>query len=426
MSSTFRSLSEPNYRNWFAAALTSNTGMWMQRTAQDWLVLTELTDHNATALGIGMALQLGPQLLLFPFAGAIADRFSKRGVLMITQALQGASGFVLLTLYLTGALTIWWVYGISLFLGLVMCVDAPTRQSFVSELVGDRLLPNAVSLNSASFNGARLLGPGVAGLLTASVGAGVVFAISGVGYIATLAVLISLDKSRLHPSPRSKVRGLRSVVGGFKYIKTRPDIVVVLSILFVISSLGFNFNIFSATMARVEFGKDAAGFGLLSSIIAIGSVAGALRSASREKPRLRYVFWAAGGFGFVGILASVAPTYELFAITLVGVGFVTITMLTSANGFVQTTIPAHVRGRLMSMYTAVLMGGGAVGAPISGFIANTYGPRIALLVAGASGVIGISIGAIWMMTAKNLRVHRARSRRLVYFTYDGQHPHPHP
>lgn len=394
----------------------------MQRTAQDWLVLTELTDQNATALGIGMGLQLGPQLLLFPFAGAVADRFNKRKLLIVTQMLQGASGFMLLGLYLSGALTIWWVYGMSLFLGLVMCVDAPTRQSFVSELVGERLLPNAVSLNSASFNGARMLGPGIAGILVATLSASVVFAISGLGYVATLLVLLTLDKSRLHPSPRSTSRGLKSVLGGFQYVKTRPDIVVVLSILFVVSTLGFNFNIFTATMARVEFGRDAAGFGLLSSIIAIGSVTGALRSASREKPRLRYVFWAAGGFGFVAVLAALSPTYELFAITLVGIGFATITMLTSANGFVQTTIPPYVRGRVMSIYTAVLMGGGAIGAPISGHIANTFGPRVALLVAGASGIAGIAIGTVWMMTAKNLRIHRARSRRLVYFTYDGRKP----
>lgn len=416
----FRSLREPNYRHWFGAALTSNTGMWMQRTAQDWLVLTELTDHDASALGVGMALQLGPQLLLFPFAGALADRFTKRKLLMVTQALQGLSGFALLTLYLTGALTIWWVYGISLFLGLVMCVDAPTRQAFVSEMVGDSLLPNAVSLNSASFNGARMVGPGIAGVLTATLSASVVFAFSGLGFLATLMVLVTLNVSRLHPAPRSKARGLKAVMGGFRYVRTRPDIVVVLAILFVVTTLGFNFNIFTATMASVVFHKDASGFGLLSSVIAIGSVTGALMAARRETPRLRYVFWAAGGFGAACLVASVMPLYALFALALTGIGFSSITMLTAANGYVQSTTPAHVRGRVMSIYMAVVMGGAPLGGPLAGWVANEFGPRVALELAGVSGAVGIAIGAVWMMTAKHLRVHPTRSRRLVYLTYDGR------
>lgn len=392
----------------------------MQRTAQDWLVLTELTNHDASALGVGMALQLGPQLVFFPFAGAVADRFNKRRLLMVTQALQGVSGFMLLTLFVTGALTIWWVYGLSLFLGLVMCVDAPTRQSFVSELVGDSLLPNAVSLNSASFNGARMLGPGIAGVLTATLSAGTVFAISGLGYVATLVVLLTLNVSRLHPAPRSSSRGLKALLGGFKYLKTRPDIWVVLAILFVVTTLGFNFNIFTSTMASAVFHKDASGFGLLSSVIAVGSVTGALLAARRENPRLRYVFWAAGGFGVAGLVASVMPVYVLFAVALTGIGFSSITMLTAANGYVQTTTPAYVRGRVMSIYMAVVMGGAPLGGPLAGWVANEFGPRFALVMAGVAGVVGIAIGATWMMSAKHLRIHRSKSRRLVYLTYDGR------
>ena len=422
MSSMFLSLKEPNYRHWFAAALTSNTGMWMQRTAQDWLVLTELTDHDATALGVGMALQLGPQLLMFPFAGAIADRFDKRRLLMVTQALMGMSGFALLTLFLTGTLTLWWVYALSLFLGLVGTIDAPSRQAFVSELVGDELLPNAVSLNSASFNGARLLGPGVAGVLTAAFGAGPVFTVSGLGYLATFLVLVTLDKDRLHPAPRSQARGISALMGGFKYLKTRPDIVIVLSILFSITTFGFNFNIYTSTMASIEFGKDASGFGMLSSILAIGSVTGALMSARREKPRLRHVFWSAGAFGVIAMLTALTPSYYLFAFLLMGIGFSSITMMTSANGYVQSTTPAGMRGRVMAIYMAVVMGGTPIGAPFVGWVADAFGPRLALVVAGISGLIGISIGAMWMITSKNMRIHRSHSRRLVYLTYDGRHP----
>ncbi|MYM19986.1 MFS transporter [Brevibacterium sp. 5221] len=421
MSSMFRSLREPDYRHWFAGALISNTGTWMQRTAQDWLVLTVLTDNDATALGIGMALQLGPQLVLFPFAGAIADRFDKRRLLLLTQALMGSCGLVLFGLVITGAVELWHVYALALFLGVVATVDNPTRQAFVSELVGESLLPNAVSLNSASFNGARMLGPAVAGGLTAWLGPAPVFLISGLGFAATIVVLLTLDRARLHPAPIKRGGGVKAVLGGFKYLRTRPDLVVVLVVLFIVSTFGFNFNIYTATMARVEFGRDASGFGLLNSVMAIGSVSGALLAARRDRPRLRFVFGASGGFGAACLLASAMPSYWLFAIALIGVGFSSITMMTAANAYVQTTIPAVVRGRVMAIYAAVVMGGTPLGAPIAGLVANGMGPRAALVLGGSAGIIGIAVGLCWLIGAKHLRVHRTHTRRLVHLTYDG-HP----
>lgn len=420
MSSMFRSLSEPNYRRWFSGALVSNTGTWMQRTAQDWIVLTQLTDNDATALGICMALQLGPQLIMFPVAGAIADKFPKRKLLILTQALLGACGLLLFALAITHLLVLWHVYVLAFALGIVATIDNPARQAFVSELVGEKLLPNAVSLNSASFNGARMFGPAIAGGLTALIGAEPVFLISGLGFAATIGVLLTLDRARLHSTSARKM-GKRGILGGFTYIRTRPDIIVVLTILGIVSTFGFNFSVYTATMAKIEFHQDAGGFGLLSSVMAIGSVAGALTAAKREKPRLRMVFGAAGGFGLACLLAAMAPSYWAFAIVLTGVGFSAITMMTSANAYVQTTTPAGYRGRVMAIYAAVVMGGTPIGAPVAGIVADLLGPRASLIVGGLSGVIGLSVGLGWMIFAKHLRVHRPRRRRrLIHLSYDGK------
>lgn len=422
MSSMFQSLAEPNYRRWFSGALVSNTGTWMQRTAQDWIVLTQLTDDDATALGICMALQLGPQLILFPVAGALADRFERRRLLLITQILQGTMGLVLFVLAVTGLLALWHVYLLALLLGVVATVDAPARQAFVSELVGERLLPNAVSLNSASFNSARMLGPAIAGVLTAALGAAMVFLLSGLAFAATVTVLLSLDRDTLHSPSRASRRGPgRGLMGGFRYLRTRPDILVVLAVLFVVSTFGINFNIYTATMARLEFDRDASGFGLLNSVLAVGSLTGALLAARRERPRLRMVFWGAGAFGLACAVAGRMPTYATFALLLTTLGLSAITMLTAANAYVQTTTPAGVRGRVMSIYSAVLLGGTPLGAPFAGWVANELGARAALGVGAASGAVGFLIGVVWMVTAKNLRIHYVRrSRRFIRLSYDGR------
>ncbi|MDN5635168.1 MAG: MFS transporter [Brevibacterium sp.] len=418
MAHTFRSLAEPNYRHWFAGALISNTGTWMQRTAQDWIVLTQLTNNNASALGITMALQMGPQLIMFPFAGAIADKFSKRRLLMVTQSLLGAVGLLLFVLVITDTIVLWHVYMTALALGILATLDNPSRQAFVSELVGEKLLPNAVSLNSASFNGARMIGPGVAGVLTALIGAGPVFLISGLGFAATLTVLIRLDQTRLHPSGR---RGKGGILGGFSYLRRRPDVTIVLVVLFIVATFGFNFNIYTATMAKVEFGKDASGFGLLNSVMAIGSVTGALVSAKREKPRLRFIFGAAGGFGLAVGTASLIPNYFVFAASLMLVGFASLTMMTSANAYVQTTTPAHYRGRVMAIYAAVVMGGTPIGAPLAGWVADTFGPRMAMGVGAASGIIAFTVGLVWMIVSKNLRLsYDPKSRIRLHVSYHGR------
>ena len=403
MSSTFRSLAGINYRLWFAGALVSNIGTWMQRTAQDWIVLTELTHNDAVAVGITMSLQLGPQLLLVPFSGLIADRFDKRTLLIATNLTMGLLAAGLGALTLSGHAELWHVYLFALALGITSAIDAPARQAFVSELVSEKNLPNAVSLNSASFNGARLIGPAVAGILTVSAGAGWVFLINAISFAATLTALLLLRRDELRPSPRAP-RGRGQLMQGVRYVISRPDIVTIMVIVFVIGTFGMNFPIYSSTMASVEFHHGAGEFGILSSVLAIGSVTGALLAARRERPRMRTLLLAAGGFGASCVVAAVMPTFLSFAISLTLVGFTAITLMTTANSLVQTRTEPAVRGRVMAIYFAIFMGGTPLGAPIVGWVANTFGPRWSLGVAAASGFVAAVVGIAYLVRERGLRV----------------------
>jgi MFS family permease len=415
----FRSLSVPNYRIWFAGALVSNVGTWMQRTAQDWIVLTTLTDHNATAVGIVMALQFGPQLVLMPWTGLIADRFDRRRLLMITQTGQGLLALGLGLITVTGVAQLWHVYLFALALGVVAAIDAPARQTFVSELVSDTLLSNAVALNSASFNGARLLGPAVAGVLTVVVGAGWVFLINAVSFGATVVAMTLLDRTTLRPQPRAP-RRRGELLSGIRYVSRRPDILVVLIAIFLIGTFGLNFAIFTATMATVEFHRGAAEFGLLSSIMAIGSVAGALLSARRSRPRLRLVVGGAAMFGLSCAVAAVMPGYATFAIALAFVGFSSLTLMTNANAYVQTTTRPAMRGRVMALYMAIFAGGTPLGAPLVGWVADAFGPRWAIGVAALSGILAAGVMLFWMVKFQSLRVrYRPGRSPRVLVRHDG-------
>ena len=413
MSSTFRSLAGINYRLWFAGALVSNIGTWMQRTAQDWIVLTELTDNNAVAVGTTMALQFGPQLLLVPWSGFIADRFDRRRLLIITNSTMGALSIGLGVITVLGVAQLWHVYLFALALGITSAIDAPARQAFVSELVSEKNLPNAVSLNSASFNGARLIGPAVAGLLTAGVGAGWVFLINAVTFAATLAALLLLHRDELRVAARA-AKGPGQLMEGVRYVARHPDTLVIFAIIFVIGTLGLNFPIFASTMASVEFHHGAGEFGLLSSVLAIGSVTGALAAARRESPRMRTVFLAAVGFGLACTAAALMPTYWSFAIALVPVGFSAITLMTTANGVVQTRTSPAMRGRVMALYLAIFVGGTPIGAPIVGWVANSFGPRWALGVGAASGFIAAAIGLAYLVRTRGLRLRFDRGFSLSW------------
>jgi MFS family permease len=401
----FRSLAGVNYRIWFAGALISNVGTWMQRTAQDWYVLTELTDNDAAAVGFTMALQFGPALIIGPFAGVIADRMPGRRLLTITQVAQALLALALGLIIVLGIAELWMVYLLALGLGIATAVDAPARQTFVGELVGTSDLPNAVALNSASFNTARLIGPAVAGLLTVAVGAGWVILINVVTYGAMMVALGLLRGNELHPMSKAG-RGRGQLRAGIQYVARRTDLLVVFTMVFLVGTFGFNFSIFTATMASVEFGRGAGEFGLLSSILAVGSVAGALLSARRERPRLRVIVLAAFGFSASMVVAALMPTFELFAIALIPVGFTALTMITAANAYVQTTTRASIRGRVMALYLTIFMGGTPVGAPVLGIVANELGARWAIGVGAVAALLAAIVAVLWMRSTRDLRIRR--------------------
>lgn len=285
MSPTFTSFEVRNYRIWFAGALVSNVGTWMGRVGQDWLVLTVLTAGSATALGVVTGLQFLPFLLLAPWAGLIADRFPKRRTLLLTQTMLAVSSLLLGVLAVTGLAQLWHVYVIALLQGVTTAIDNPARQAFVSEMVPNDKLANAVSLNSASFNLGRLIGPGVAGLVIAAWGTGQALLLNTVTFVFVIAALLLLRANELKPAPLAKARG--GIREGFSYVRNRGDLQLVMLLVFVLGTFGMNFQITMALMATKVFDKGAGEFGLLGSIMAIGSLSAALFSARRKVPRLR-------------------------------------------------------------------------------------------------------------------------------------------
>lgn len=404
MSAMFRSLAHRNYRIWFVGALVSNVGAWMQATAQNWVVLTELTDNDAFAVGITMALQFAPQLLLVPITGLIADRFDRRKILMVTQTLLMLLGLALGLLLVFGHAELWHLYLFALALGLVNAIDNPARQTFVSDLVSNSDMSNAVALNSASFNTARMIGPAVAGFLIVLVGSGWVFIINAFTFLAVLGALAMLKGRQLKRSPRAP-RSKGQFVAGFRYVAGRPDLVVVFVMVFLIGAFGMNFPIFSSTMA-VEFGRGAGEYGLLSSILAIGSLTGALLAARRERARIRVVILACAFLGFATLTAALMPTYWTFAASTILIGLGAVTILTTANGYVQTTTEPELRGRVMALYMAILAGGTPIGAPIVGAVADGMGPRWALGLAAVAAMVAALIGLGWLVVSRGMRLAR--------------------
>jgi MFS family permease len=380
MSPTFRSLRNRNYRIYYSGGIVSNVGTWMQRIAQDWLVL-ELTDNNGVALGITTALQFLPIPLLGPYGGMLADRYSKRKLLILTQAFMGVVALTLGTLELTGLVTVWQVYVLAALLGVGTAIDNPTRQSFVIELVGRDDLPNAVGLNSASFNLGRVIGPALAGLLIEVFSTGPVFIINGLSFLAVIYALTRLRVADLTPAPRAG-RGPGQVLEGIRYVRSRPDLLMVLGLVFFVGTFGLNFQLYMALMATEEFGKGAGEFGVLGSVMAIGSLAGALLAARRGKPRLRLLLMAACIFGLVEILAGLMPTYIAFAVVLVPVGVSALTFITAANSIMQLAVAPVMRGRVMALYMAVFFGGTPIGAPLVGAVAEAFGPRWSMVLGG--------------------------------------------
>ena len=410
MSGMFHSLRSHNYRLWASGALVSNLGTWMQRIGQDWLVLTVLTKHSATAVGTVMALQFGPSLLLLPLSGHAADHMDRRKLLLFTQAAAGLLALGLGIVTLMGVVQLWQVYGFALLLGCVTAFDAPARQAFVSDLVRDDSLANAVALNSASFNAARMVGPAIAGLLIAAVGEGWLFLINAGSYGAVLVSLWWLRVHELHPHPPPE-RARGGLLAGLHYVRQRPDLVAVLAMLALIGTFGFNFAIFISTMSVTVFHGDASQYGLLTSAMAIGTMSGALLSARRPFPGIVLMGVAAGVFGIALALAAVMPTTWSFAAVLFVVGVSSLTFMTASNSMMQLTTERGMRGRVLALRIAVVMGGTPIGAPLVGWVVDRFGARWALGVGALSGVAAAGVALAYLVRHRNLRV-RIRGGRL--------------
>lgn len=410
MSPTFASLRYYNYRLWFGAALVANVGTWMQRVAQDWLVLTVLTDHSGVAVGVVTALQFAPVLFLSAWAGVLADRVDSRKLLMFTQTALGVLALALGALVLSGKAELWHVYIFATLLGCVTAIDNPVRQTFVAEMVPAEKLANAVGLNSAGFNAARLVGPGAAGLLIAAFGPGWMFIINGLTFAAVIVAMTRMRVSELNRLPIAP-RAKGQIREGLRYVRNRSDIIVIMVVVCVVSTFGLNFQLTSAVMATEEFGKGAGEYGVLGSILAIGSLAGALLAARRERPRVRLVIGSAFAFGVAAGAMALMPTYLTYALASIPVGFASLTMMTAANSTIQMTTDPQMRGRVMALYMMVFLGATPIGSPIVGWIAEAYGPRWSIGIGSITAIL-VAIGAAvwtrrnWDYTVKYQVFHR--------------------
>jgi MFS family permease len=409
VSPTFHSLRIRNYRIYAGGALLSNVGTWMQRVAQDWLVL-ELTDNSATALGIVTGLQFLPMLLLSPSAGLVADRFAKRKVLVVTQLMMAAPALLLGVLALSGSVQLWHTYVLAFLFGVGTAFDAPARQSFVVEMVGTDDLANAVGLNSASFNSARIVGPAIAGFTIAALGSGVeatgwAILANGISYFAVIASLMRLDPRDLTPSD-PVARGQGGIREGVSYVRGRPDLMLVLATVFFVGTFGLNFQMTSALMATEVFHKGAGEYGLLGSFMAVGSLAGSLLAARRANPRVRTVLAGAFVFSVLLIAVGMMPTYWSFAATLPLVGLTALTMITTANATIQLTVRADMRGRVAALYMMIFMGGTPLGAPLIGVIGEVFGARWTLTGGGLITLAGLVVSLGLYLRSTGMRITR--------------------
>lgn len=403
MSGTFRSLRVRNYRLFAGGQIVSLTGTWAQRVAQSWLVL-ELSNDSGVALGIATALQFLPVLLFGLYGGVLADRYDKRRLLIGAQAAMGVLALILALLDLTGTVQLWHVYALAFGLGLASVVDTPVRQAFVSEMVGPDDLPNAVGLNSATFNSARIVGPAVAGIAIAAVGTGWVFAANALSYVAVLVGLRAIRTAELYPSQRL-ARAKGQLREGLSYVRRRPELLIPMVLVFVIGTFGLNFEITLALIVKNVFELDAGAYGLLTAFFAAGSLIGALASARRTgPPRQRTLLGAAIVLGLLIIAVGLAPNLPVMAALLVPTGMAALTFTTTTNSSLQLASAPQVRGRVMALYVLVFLGGKPVGGPLIGAIAEVFGPRSSLLVGGAVTALAGVIAAVALARARSLRV----------------------
>ncbi|MGW3336930.1 MFS transporter [Streptomyces sp. NPDC001009] len=397
----FSSLRVRNYRLFFLGQVVSNTGTWMQRIAQDWLVLS-LTGSSA-AVGITTALQFLPMLLFGLYGGVLVDRLPKRPALLFTQSAMALTGLALAFLTLSGHVHVWHVYVAAFAVGLATVVDNPARQSFVSEMVGPGQLQNAVSLNSANFQSARLIGPAVAGLMITGVGTGWAFLANGLSFVAPIAGLLLMRTRELHVVDRAP-RGKGQLREGLRHVAGRPELVWPIVLVGFIGTFGFNFPVWLTAFADDVFHSGAGAYSLFNTLMAAGSLVGALLAARRGTARLRVLVAAALAFGAVEIVAALAPSYWLFALLMIPIGAFGLTVNVTANTAVQMSTDPAMRGRVMSLFMMVFMGGTPLGAPLVGWVTDTYGARFGFVAGGVVSAAAAAVIGLFLARAGDLRL----------------------
>jgi MFS family permease len=417
---TFSSLRVRNYRIFFLSSAISNAGTWMQRIAQGWLVLT-LTG-SAAAVGLAAALQFLPMLLFGLYGGVLADRLDKRRLLVGTQAALGVTGLALAALTLSGVVNEYHVYALALLLGVVTVVDNPTRQTFVTDLVGPHLLRNAVSLNSANFQSARLIGPAIAGIVITTVGSGWAFLFNGLSFIAPVVGLLLMRVAELTPSERAP-RGKGQLREGLRYVGGRPDLLWPIVLIGCVGAFAFNFPVYLIAFTDGVFHADADTYGLLNSLMATGSVAGALLAARRGGRRIRFTVAMGGALGVLLVLAALAPSFVIFAALMVPVGLVSMTFMVTANTGLQVASDPTMRGRVISLYMMVFMGGTPIASPLLGWLADTFGARVALLTGGSVCVLAAGVVALILARIADLRLRISLRPGHRGVTLVPRHPH---
>ena len=398
--STFRALANLDFRLWVMGAFISNIGTWLQRTAQDWIVISQLSENNAAAVGTVVLLQFVPQIILLPVTGWTADRLNRRKLLITTQVCMALLALILGVLAITQIIELWHVYVCALLLGIVAAFDAPARHAFVSDVVVEKELTNAVALNSVSFNSARLIGPAIAGLLIAVVGAGWVFIINVVSFVPLLTALVMLGRRTLKGmQSKHSSHSKMGFLDGFRYLAAHKEMIVVLVMLSLICGFGMNFSVYLSAMTVTEFGGHASQYGLLVSMMAVGSITGAMVTASRPKPSFGFMVCLPGVYAVASSLVAVSPSLITFSLLLVVLGLSLQLFTTSSHTFMQTATERAYRGRIMAIVVATALGSTALGAPLVGWIADTFGARWSIGVGGLSGLMAFALGVYYFRTS---------------------------
>jgi MFS family permease len=400
-----------NFRLYLIGMAVSATGTWINFTASSWLVL-KLTG-SGTALGINAALMFGPVLFLAPFGGVLADRFDKRRILLWTQFGYALVALAMAALVSTDAIEIWMVYSLSVLSGVVTAIDNPSRQSFYVEMVGEEVLTNAVSLNSAVFTGSRIVGPAVAGILIASVGMAVCFLIDGLSYFAVLGALFAMRPAELHEQKRT-TRERGHLVAGFRYVWETPQLKWPLIVMAVVFTLVFQWQIMIPLLAERAFDSGPREFGIMSAAAGVGSFIAALSMANRNAtPTMRLLAWYVIGTGIAMTAAALSPTLWLATLAMIPLGFGAMSFMITGNTMLQLTARPEARGRVMALYGMVFLGSTPIGSPIVGWIGEHLGPRVDILLAAA---VAVSVGTAVLWARGRRRVAGEQPNEAVAVT----------